>query len=290
MAVSRAFLEKSHACHCSDGYEGYYGSPMRILALANQKGGVGKTTTTINIGGALGRKGHRVLLVDLDPQGHLTTATKVPPTQQPATLTEAMLGRFTGDLRELVAAYRRHDNGGLVDVIATNIDMFLLEGQLYLAQMKEQRLTKLLSVFAESYDVCLIDCPPSLGPLTDNALTAARRVLVPVESEDSSLNALELLKVHQLDTLSGHLGSPIQIVGMVVNAYDKRRGQIVTSTLQALRNLPDFEVLAVIDDRKEVREAWRAGLPVVDYVPDHEVAKWYEALGDAVAARIGLVA
>jgi chromosome partitioning protein len=261
---------------------------MKILAVANQKGGVGKTTTTINLGAALAEMGQRVLLIDLDPQGHLTEAVGLPHTTHPATLTETLVGRFTGDLRQLVTPYREYANGGRIDVITTNLDMFLLEGQLYALQMKEHRLTRFLAVLDELFDVCLIDCPPSLGPLTDNALTAARRVLVPVESEDSSLKALALLVEQQLNTLADHLGGPIEVVGLVVNAYDKRRGRIVTSTLAAFQALPNLDVLAIIEDRKEVREAWRAQVPVVEYAPDTDVAGWYRDLGKTVADLIGL--
>src|SRR4051812_7281505 len=138
---------------------------MQRFAVVNQKGGVGKTATTLNLGAALAEVGHRVLLVDFDPQGHLTRALGVPDATAPATLASTLLGQWDGELRELVTTHRER-----LHVIPTNPDMFLLEPQAYARPGREYLLEKLLDAMAPAYDVCLIDCPPSLGVLTDNAL------------------------------------------------------------------------------------------------------------------------
>lgn len=246
---------------------------MYAIAVMNQKGGVGKTATTINLGAALTEAGYRVLLVDLDPQGHLTEACDLAETTEPATLAQAMLGRWTGDPRQLPASYRP----GL-DAIATNVDAFLLERALYQERAMEQRLSRVLDQLAEGpWEVCLIDCPPSLGVLTDNALVAAGRALLPVQAEDSTLRALRLL-IEQVSSLQTALKTEVDMLGIVVNSYDRRRGQVVTSTLETLHGYQDLPVLAVIPDRAAVREAWRVGAPVLEHAPDSDVAEAYRKL------------
>ncbi|WP_157255074.1 ParA family protein [Nonomuraea typhae] len=259
---------------------------MEIYAVVNQKGGVGKSATTKNLAAALAAQGDRVLVVDLDPQGHLSDALGLPEPQPPATLAEAMLGAYTGPLREII---QTHESSGL-DVLAWSLDMFLLEPKLYAAQGKEFRLMHLLEQVDDgSYDVCLIDCPPSLAALTDNALVASQRrkgkrsgVFIPVQAEDSSLRALRLL-FGQVQSLEHSLRIQVEMIGLVVNLYDKRRGRIVTTTLDALRELP-LPILAIIDDRSTIREAWRAHEPVAIYDPTSEAATWYGDLAKALRA------
>jgi chromosome partitioning protein len=256
------------------------------LAVANQKGGVGKSATTMNLGAALAERGKRVLLVDLDPQGHLTTALGVPEAAPPATLANALLGEWSGALGDLVTPYRE----GL-DVLPTYEDMFLLEQRMYPRTAREWLLDQLLTAFDPAYDFCVIDCPPSLSVLTDNALVAAGRrrgrrkrgaVLIPVQAEDSSLKALRLL----LQQISSITQSPMQvdidIAGLVVNQYDQRRGRIVTSTLEALCDIEGVPVLAVVGDRAVVKEGWRVHEPVIERAPTTAVAKAFRQLAEHV--------
>jgi chromosome partitioning protein len=257
---------------------------MRNYALANQKGGVGKSAITKNLGAALAEMGQRVLLVDLDPQGHLTRALGLPNTPAPATLANALLGQWSGELRELVTPYRDR-----LGVIATNPDMFLLEPQMYAKPGREYLLSRLLDALAPAYDVCLIDCPPSLGALTDNALMATRcdpqgrrgAVLVPVQAEDSSLDALRLL-FDQVRTVEQALGVTLAIAGLIINLYDGRRGRIATSTLEAMQAMQGIDVLAVIGDRTAIREAWRLHLPVIEHAPGSDAAAWFRELAKRV--------
>lgn len=248
---------------------------MDMLAITNQKGGVGKTATAINLGGALAEAGRRVLLVDLDPQGHLTEALGLAEAVEPATLAQAMLGRWDGPARDLVATYRDR-----IGVIPTNVDNFLLEPALYQERGREHRLARVLRQLTEDYDVCLIDCPPSLGVLTDNALIAARRALIPVQSEDSTLRALRLL-LQQIRSVEVGLEIRVELVGMVVNLFDRRRGQVVTSTLDTLRSMA-LPVLAVVPDRAAVREVWRYRAPVTEHSPDSDAATIYRDLVKAL--------
>lgn len=256
---------------------------MRTTAVVNQKGGVGKTATTINLGAALAEQGHRVLMLDLDPQGHLTKALGLGKAIENATLARALLGQWSGELGELVTLVQ--DN---LSVVPTSDDMFLLEPQMYGRSGREYLLSLLLDAFRPAFDHCLIDCPPSLGALTDDALVAARTdaqrrggVLIPVEAEDSSLDALRLL-LRQINTLNSVLGIQVGIDGLVVNKYDARRGKVATSTLSAYENHATLDVLAVIRDRKEVREGWRLKKPVVTHASDSEAADWFRDLAKRV--------
>lgn len=250
---------------------------MHTITVVNQKGGVGKTATTANLGAALAQLGMRVLLVDLDPQGHLTRSLGLPDAVDPATLPAAMLGQWSGELGELVAVQSPQ-----MHVIPTSMQMVLLEPQLYARSGREWLLSRLLDAVAPVYDVCLLDCPPSLGALTDAAIVAARTdsnrtggLLVPVQAEDSSLDALRLL-LRQIETLADVLSLDVRLLGLVVSLYDARRGRIVTSVMDALQARGD--VLAVIGDRREIREGWRLHAPVVEHAPESDAAGWYRDL------------
>jgi chromosome partitioning protein len=256
---------------------------MDIYAVMNQKGGVGKTANTINLGAAFAESGERVLLIDFDPQGHLTEALGVEEAPDHHTLKQALLGEWEGDLRRIIVDYRP----GL-HVLPTNLDGFVLDRGLYMVQGREHRLARVLEAVEEDYDVCLIDCPPSLGASSDAALMAAREreghgggVIVPVEAEDSSIRALRLL-LRQIGTLSHVMGVRIDVLGLVPSRVDVRGGGIVTSTLEAFRGLGSPPVIGEIRARKEIREAWRERVPVTEYSPRSSAAEWYRDLAKAV--------
>lgn len=262
---------------------------MHIYAVSNQKGGVGKTVTTTNVGAALAEAGRRVLLVDFDPQGHLTHCLgREPAGSGPAdpNLPKALLGKWSGSLDELIV-----DIDSRLHLIPTCDEMFLLEPEMYGRTGRENLLARLLEPLAGVVDDVVIDCPPSLGPLNDAALVAARdrggtgevdgRILIPVEAEDSSLGALRLL-LRQIATLQDALpGMTLTIAGLVVNMYDSRRGKIATTMLDAYREHP-LDVLGVIYQRAVLGEAWRAGQTVLDYAPTSDSAQHYRDLARAL--------
>ncbi|MEU1986119.1 ParA family protein [Nocardia sp. NPDC019395] len=259
---------------------------MRIYATANQKGGVGKTVDTINLGAALAEQGRRVLELDWDPQGHLTEAVGARPADPGGpSLARALLGQWSGELSELVQPV-----GENLYVIPTSDEMFLLEPQMYGRSGREYLLSRFLDTLKDVFDDIVIDCPPSLGALNDNALVATRqrppgdevqgKIVIPVQAEDSSIRALRLF-LRQVSTLQDALGIQLDIAGLVVNLYDSRKGRITTSTLEAFQAHP-LGVLAVFKDLKEVREAWRLQTTVFSYAPDSEIAAGFRAL----AARL----
>ncbi|WP_459964125.1 ParA family protein [Nocardia sp. IFM 10818] len=259
---------------------------VHIYAIANQKGGVGKTVDTINLGAALAEKGRRVLEVDLDPQGNLTDAigAKEAPASG-ANFARAMLGQWSGELGELVQQVDTN-----LYVLPTSDDMFLLEPQMYGRTAREYLLSDFLEPLHTVFDDIVIDCPPSLGALNDNGLAAARRrpagdpiqgaIVVPVQAEDSSVKALRLF-LRQMTTLQDGLKIQLAIAGLIVNLYDGRKGGIATSTLAAFEK-HQLDVLAVIKDRKEVREAWREHTTVFAHAPESDTAETFRAL----AARL----
>jgi chromosome partitioning protein len=252
---------------------------MYTISVTNQKGGVGKTVTTAQLGAALNELGYTVLLVDLDPQGHLTTgATGVPEAAASATLAGALLGEFTGELSDLIVSWRT----GL-DVIPTNLDSFLVEQRLVPVRAREKQLARVLASADEFYDFCLIDAPPSLGILTDNALLAAHGVIVPVEALDSSLKALDLL-LQQIRTVEQALSLEIDILGLVIGRYDAREGGVVTSAREALEALP-VPTLAVVHNRAHIREAWRLHAPITEYAPTSDSAETFRQLAKQIARR-----
>src|SRR3954454_17361788 len=162
--------------------------PARIIAMCNQKGGVGKTTSTINLGAALVEYGRRVLLIDLDPQGALSVGLGVPAQNMDRTIYNALMERKT-TLADVTVAT---DIPGL-DLVPSNIDLSAAEVQLVSEVAREQTLMRILSSVRNDYDYILIDCQPSLGLLTVNALTAAHGVVIPLECEFFSLRGVALL-------------------------------------------------------------------------------------------------
>ncbi len=263
--------------------------PAWITAVVNQKGGVGKTATTINLGGALAARGNRVLIVDLDPQGHLTDALNLAgriPDGHPQ-LANALLGKLgPSEIASLPVTHSKFDEGGRLDVVPTSDEMFLVGPAMYQLKAREMRLKRLLAAMAGGYDFVLIDCPPSLDVLTDNALVAADGVLIPVQVEDSTIRALRLLFA-QIDAVEDDLREPpLFIHGLVVSMVDRGpgglpRSNIGRSVLTALEEL-DVPIVATVPRGVAVTEAWREGNALAVYAPDSEHAGAYAAMAEAM--------
>ncbi len=254
-----------------------------VTAVTNQKGGVGKTATTINLGGALAEAGRNVLLVDLDPQGHLTDGLKVeqaPVGDGTANLFRALVGEYTGSVADLIATHSTP--GGRLDVIPNCAEMFLAVRELDRQRAREHRLARLLSAVRGVYDHVVLDAPPSLDILTDNALAAADGVLIPVQAEDSSLKALRLL-LPQIASVDADLReTPLTLHGLVVNLLRRPASTLARSVLAELEQLDGLPILGTVPLSVTVTEAWRYGRTVVDYAPDSEHAQVYRALAKAI--------
>lgn len=256
----------------------------KTTAVTNQKGGVGKTATTKEVGGALAEAGRSVLLVDLDPEGHLTGATGLKKSTGEANLCRALIGTWEGSVAELITPHSRTEAGGRLDVVVSNIEMLDVVRELDKVRSRDHRLKRLLSAVDGVYDHVLIDCPPSLDILTDNALAAADGALIPVQAEDSSIAALKLL-LPQVAAVDADLrDKPLQLHGLVVNLLRRPMTKIAESVIDVFKTYEDLPILGTVPLSVTVAEAWRYGRTVVDYAPDSELAKTYRDLAKVLEA------
>ena len=234
------------------------------IAICNQKGGVGKTTLTINLAAALADLGLRVLAVDLDPQGHLTEGVGLQECYLNAELTlyDALTSKQTVKVAALIQPHTKSHEP--FAIIPATYQLMLAEQALYMARNREHKLKGLLSQLDNAYDYILIDCPPVLGNLTDNALNAARRVLIPIQAEATSVRALELL-FDQIESVERGLTIDIQVLGVIPN--------LVQDSIMAKKILHELRqsvsVLAPFELRKRVilQAAWAAGCSIFAYQP-----------------------
>lgn len=243
----------------------------RNTAVLNQKGGVGKTALSVGVAGALQDRGRRVLLVDLDPQGHATTeALGLPEAEGDVQLARALSGTFRGPASELAVRHSILEGGGVLDVWTNSVEMFLVEDALQLMRVAPQaQLQRLIQQVEDDYDDVVIDCPPALNRLTDNALTVADGLLIPLTLDPSMMRALRLL-LDQTDSLDKQLQrAAIHIHGLVPGLYRRPLSNLADSVQRDLKGLR-LPMLGPLPMAVAVPEAWKAATPMTRHVPDHE--------------------
>ncbi|MBN9611767.1 MAG: chromosome partitioning ATPase [Actinobacteria bacterium 69-20] len=253
--------------------------PARVIAMCNQKGGVGKTTSTINLGAALAEYGRRVLLVDLDPQGALSAGLGVPAHELDRTIYNLMLEPSTAVTDVLVPTRLEG-----VDLLPANIDLSAAEVQLINEVGREQTLARALRPLLPLYDYVLIDCQPSLGLLTVNALACSHEVLMPLAAEFFSLRGVALL-VDTVDKVQSRINPDLKIGGVLVTMFDGRTVHARDVVAMLVERFGELVFDTVISRTVKFPETTVAGEPITTYAPASSAAEAYRALAREVIAR-----
>src|SRR5919112_3051736 len=253
--------------------------PARIIAMCNQKGGVGKTTSTINLGAALVEYGRKVLLIDLDPQGALSVGLGVPAQNLDRTIYNALMERRTS-LKDVRVSTDIHG----LDLVPSNIDLSAAEVQLVNEVAREQTLLRALGPVLNDYDVILMDCQPSLGLLTVNALTAAHGVIIPLECEFFALRGVALL-IQTIDKVRERLNPQLEIEGILATMYDARTLHGREVLARVVEAFGDKVFHTVINRTIRFPETTVAGEPITSYAASSSGAKAYRDLAKEVLAR-----
>jgi chromosome partitioning protein len=250
----------------------------KTFAIANQKGGVGKTTTCVNLSAALAATRKQVLLVDLDPQGNATMGSGVDKYEVNESVYDVLVHR-----RAVSEVLCRSDAGSF-DVLASNSDVTAAEVELIDAPGRERRLLEGLQQVAEFYDYILIDCPPSLNMLTLNGLVAADSVLIPMQCEYFALEGLTAL-IDTIQRVAESVNPGLHIEGLLRTMYDPRNSLTNDVSAQLQSHFGDRVYRTVIPRNVRLAEAPSFGLPVIQYDPKSRGAKAYLALAGEVIRR-----
>ena len=252
--------------------------PARVLALCNQKGGVGKTTSTINLGAALTEYGRRVLLVDFDPQGALSVGLGVQPHQLDRTIYNVLM-ESSVSLDDVLLK----TNVPGMDLVPSNIDLSAAEVQLVGEVAREQTLARMLGPTIPDYDFVLIDCQPSLGLLTVNALTAADAVIIPLECEFFSLRGVALL-IDTIEKIRERLNPRLHVEGILATMYDARTVHGREVFARVVEAFGDTVFDTVVTRTVRFPETTVAGEPITTWAPSSSGAAQYRALAKEVLA------
>ena len=250
----------------------------RIIAIANQKGGVGKSTTAINLSSCLGEMGQKVLTIDMDPQGNTTSGLGVEKEEQENTVYELLLGE--SEVQDCIIPL---DFEG-VSLISSNVNLAAAEIELIGIDEKEYILKNNIDKVKEEYDFIIIDCPPSLNMLTINALTTADTVLVPIQCEYYALEGLSQL-MHTIELVQERLNPDLEMEGVVFTMYDARTNLSLQVVENVKNNLNQAIYKTIIPRNVRLAEAPSHGLPINYYDSRSTGAESYKLLAEEVIHR-----
>ena len=250
----------------------------RAIVIANQKGGVGKTTTSINLSASLAKLGKKVLVIDMDPQGNTTSGLGVDKDQAEYTVYELLLGENTID--ECV----QKDIFENLSIIPSNINLAAAEIELIGVEEKEYLLKKAIEKVRDDYDFVIIDCPPSLNMLTINSMCAGDTVLVPIQCEYYALEGLSQL-IHTIGLVQERLNPNLEIEGVVFTMYDARTNLSLQVVENVKSNLNQNIYKSIIPRNVRLAEAPSYGMPITEYDSKSTGAEAYRMLAEEVIHR-----
>ncbi len=247
----------------------------RIIAIANQKGGVGKTTTAINLSACLAEKGQKVLAIDMDPQGNMSSGLGLDKDSIDKTIYDMIIGE--NDIEEVI------DRGTIenLDILPSNVDLSAVEIELIDVDNKEFVVKDAIQKVKDNYDFIIIDCPPSLSLLTINAMTMADSVLVPIQCEYYALEGLSQL-IHTVELVKERLNSNLEIEGVVFTMYDARTNLSLQVVENVKDNLQQNIYKTIIPRNIRLAEAPSYGTPINQYDPKSAGAESYMKLAEEV--------
>ncbi|MFT0532071.1 ParA family protein [Castellaniella hirudinis] len=252
----------------------------RVFCIANQKGGVGKTTTAINLSAALAMHGQRVLLIDLDPQGNATMGSGIDKNQAEINLYQVLIGEA-----RIAEACMRSESGGY-DVLPSNRELSGAEIDLVGMDNREMQLKQALTQVADAYDFILIDCPPTLSLLTLNGLASADGVIIPMQCEYFALEGLSDL-VNTIKRIYRNLNTSLELIGLLRVMFDRRVTLQQQVSDQLVSHFGDKVFKTVIPRNVRLAEAPSHGMPGVVYDKSSRGAKAYLQFGEELIRRVG---
>ena len=250
----------------------------RIISVANQKGGVGKTTTTVNLGACLAQDGKKVLLIDSDAQGNATSGLGVREPDVKQDIYDVLVNEFS--IKETIIKTSREN----LSIVPATLQLAGAEIELTSMMARESRLKSALAEVSDEYDFILVDCPPSLGHLTINAFTASDAILIPVQCEYYALEGLSQL-LNTVRLVQKHFNPGLEIEGVLLTMYDARTNLGAEVVEEVRRYFQEKVYDTIIPRNVRLSEAPSHGKPIIDYDPRSKGAEVYQALAKEVLVR-----
>lgn len=247
----------------------------KVIAIANQKGGVGKTTSAINLSAALAEKGKKVLVIDIDPQGNTTSGLGVNKNEIRNSIYELLIDEASMDEVLQKEVYKN------LDLIPSNVNVAAVEIELLDMEGKEKKLRDKISEIRDDYDYAIIDCPPALGLLTVNAMTTADTILVPIQCEYYALEGLSDL-IHSVELVRKRLNPTLEIEGVFFTMYDARTNLAMQVVDNVRTHISEKVFKTIIPRNIRLAEAPSYGQPITQYEPKSAGAEAYRMLADEI--------